>query len=427
MQYSNLDPNEKGKGKDRPFTTTDDLLLSVDGPTGSTSSGPDDFTGKGLAHVYPICGICGDAFQNTHSPLSASLSANSSTRLPFGLHLPCPPQHTYCVNCLSLYIISKLDPDGTGGAPDEQKIFPIRCPECPLDQWTVGIQDDVAERILTRDRITLWHHRKLLDSLPRYYCPNRQCSTLVLLHEDPGEPQATCPLCTTVMCVPCKTQWHTDLTCEEYQALPLDERSPEDQLLIQLAKEKKWRRCDCGIMIDLAFGCNHMTCHCGRHFCFKCGAAWDMEAYKCSRGAGCELWEDDDMLLEEDQRQGGVDAQQPLAQEAIAPPHIFHVPGVAPLRHQEQRVIRDFDWIEDEGVVVSKHSFTFGMIQRINCGYCGSTFVSLAGLRHHLANIRRHPIYSCCGKFFRLREHYLQHQSASWPHHHTCVRGDDEV
>ena len=176
-------------------------------------------------------------------------------------------------------------------------------------------------------------------------------------------------------------------------------------------------------------------------------AAWDMEAYKCSRGAGCELWEDDDMLLEEDQRQlrrqGGVDAQQPLAQEAIAPPPIFHVPEVAPLQYQEQRVIRDFDWIEDEGrylvqranswlkfqigVVVSKHTFTFGMIQRINCGYCGSTFVRLAGLRHHLANIRRHPIYSCCGKFFRLREHYLQHQSASWPHHHTCVRGDDEM
>jgi len=41
-----------------------------------------------------------------------------------------------------------------------------------------------------------------------------------------------------IICVPCKTQWHNNLTCEEYQALPPDERSLEDRLLIQLAKEK---------------------------------------------------------------------------------------------------------------------------------------------------------------------------------------------
>lgn len=209
-------------------------------------------TGEGLFHVYPICGICGDAFQDTHSPLLASLSANSSTRLPFGLRLPCPDRHPYCVGCLSQYIVSKLDPDGIGGAPAEQIISPIRCPECPLGQWGDGVQDDVAERVLTRDSIVLWvgnrymstcfvlkheqHHRKLLDSLPRYYCPNKQCSALVQLHEETSEPRGICPSCRTTICIPCRTQWHdsklqtvcfilhswwvlrADLTCEEYQA-----------------------------------------------------------------------------------------------------------------------------------------------------------------------------------------------------------------
>jgi hypothetical protein len=34
-----------------------------------------------------------------------------------------------------------------------------------------------------------------------------------------------------------------ELTCEEYQAIPIDERAPEDLALEMLAKEERWRRC----------------------------------------------------------------------------------------------------------------------------------------------------------------------------------------
>jgi len=180
----------------------------------------------------------------------------------------------------------------------------------------------------------------LYSGLPRYYCHNRQCSTLLQLDET-DEPRATCPLCKMVVCVPCKTQWHNDLTCEEYQALPPDVRSPEDRLLIQLAKEKKWRRCkDCGRIIELAYGCNHMTCPCGTHFCFKCGAAWDTKVYKCSRGAGCLLWEDSDMLLEVDQRRRGVNAQELVAEApAIAAAPVAEVRAVAEAAPVEEGVL----------------------------------------------------------------------------------------
>ena len=77
--------------------------------------------------------------------------------------------------------------------------------------------------------------------------------------------------------------------------------------------------------------------------------------------------------------------------------------------------------------MATQHNFTCGMFQQLSCGYCGSIFNDLVALRHHLASIQRHPVYSCCGKFFRLREHYLQHRSALMDHHHTCVRGDDEA
>ena len=78
-----------------------------------------------------------------------------------------------------------------------------------------------------------------------------------------------------------------------------------------------------------------------------------MKAYKCSRGAGCELWEDDDMLLEEDQRQGRVDVQEPVAQnpvvqEAIVPPR--PPAETAPPPYQEHHVNVEFDWILDNGM-----------------------------------------------------------------------------
>ena len=77
-------------------------------------------------------------------------------------------------------------------------------------------------------------------------------------------------------------------------------------------------------------------------------AVWDTKVYKCSRGAGCELWEDDEMLLEEDQRQGRANVQEPVAQEAIATPApLFGV--VAPAQFH---ATGNFEWIHEGNLYV---------------------------------------------------------------------------
>lgn len=35
-------------------------------------------------------------------------------------------------------------------------VFPIRCPGCPITLWGTGIQDDVAERVLDGDSMSVW-------------------------------------------------------------------------------------------------------------------------------------------------------------------------------------------------------------------------------------------------------------------------------
>ena len=178
------------------------------------------------SNPYPMCEICFEPFQATHSPISAALTANSSAKLPFGLRLPCPGKHPYCISCLTEYINGKLDPSGNGDMSTHILVFPIRCPGCPIADWESGIQDDVAEKVLDQESLGVWvcltskqcydrtdpfyaqHHRKLLDSLPRQFCPNPKCSVFVQIDEDNDDPRAQCPACFEWVCVNCKAMWH---------------------------------------------------------------------------------------------------------------------------------------------------------------------------------------------------------------------------
>ena len=120
----------------------------------------DVLTDFSLEHLKPnpcpTCDICFEPFQVTHSPISAALTANSSTKLPFGLRLPCPGKHPYCISCLTEYINGKIDPSGNGEMNTHILVFPIPCPGCPIAQWGSGIQDEVAEKVLDRESLGVW-------------------------------------------------------------------------------------------------------------------------------------------------------------------------------------------------------------------------------------------------------------------------------
>ena len=120
----------------------------------------DGVSSTGPSSSYPTCGICLDVFVSVHSPYAASLAANSSSRLPYGLRLPCPEDHGYCLSCLTSYIQSKLDGIGT-------IVFPIRCPECPLGEWVNGIPDEVAERVLDGSGMVSWESLSLYPNVSR--------------------------------------------------------------------------------------------------------------------------------------------------------------------------------------------------------------------------------------------------------------------
>lgn len=118
-----------------------------------------------------MCDICFEPFQVTHSPISAALTANSSSKLQFGLRLPCPGQHPYCISCLAEYIKGKLDPSGTGDMSTHIIVFPIRCPGCPIAHWEDGVQDDVAVKVLDAESMSVWVHPIPSDLRPWLLMP----------------------------------------------------------------------------------------------------------------------------------------------------------------------------------------------------------------------------------------------------------------
>ncbi|KAF9788557.1 hypothetical protein BJ322DRAFT_1049631 [Thelephora terrestris] len=461
------DMNDKGKRKvtkvdSSSSTTVFDAFSPVPvlpemRSEGKGKSKQHELPGYSKANPYPMCGICFEPFQATHSPISASLTANSSAKLPFGLRLPCPEQHPFCISCLSEYINGKLDPSGTGSMNTNTLVFPIRCPGCPVTLSETGIEDEVAMKILDEDSMSIWHHRKLLDSLPRQYCPNPKCSVLVMIDEDTEDTRAQCPACFQWVCVSCKAMWHKDITCEQYQTLPADERTPEDQLAIELAKAQQWRRCPgCHAIVELTQGCNHITCICKKEFCFKCGSLWDTIRQRCTSDPRCELW-DETMLLDirEREREGAQANRLARAAPRPAPPvpervdphppvprHFagfvgggFLQPAVPEQRHHEPPPPQnfgfgdggDFEWIDNPTAGNIAHQFTRQMIGTLTCGYCNNRLNSINDLRYHLSNVRYHSVYSCCGRFFKRDVDYERHRQAKPFHDNEAVRNAGNV
>ena len=63
---------------------------------------------------------------------------------------------------------------------------------------------------------------------------------------------------------------------------------------MKFAKGKKFKQCPhCNFWVERTAGCDHMTCRCGKAFCYKCGgkyaARYAGNWIGCHR-AGCGRW-----------------------------------------------------------------------------------------------------------------------------------------
>jgi len=233
--------------------------------------------------VTANCGICFDTL-TIISPASAGASSSSGC-IPSGIQLPCPHNHTFCLQDLREHIRVKLY--------GNMSPFPILCPECPWE-----IDDEIAERVLGDEVLERWRREKILLELPgMMFCPRATCSEILApADEDEDTTSAECPSCHVLLCFKCRSIWHGDMTCQESKLFK-ENNSEEDQALYNLARaeQQQWRRCpSCRMIVNKVEGCHHLTCRCGYEFCWLCGKRYGNGEDMCV--ASCGSWIDDATL-----------------------------------------------------------------------------------------------------------------------------------
>lgn len=198
--------------------------------------------------------------------------------------------HRFCSQCLKTYVEGKI----------ESAQVPIRCPHLGC-KYRISTSECMSflpvssyeslERVLAEATIL---------NLNKIYCPysccyasldSREClSTRVSSSSQSDNSCVECPVCQRFICVDCGVPWHSSMTCEEYQNLPLEERDSSYSTLHHLAHNRRWRRCQqCQRMIEIAHGTYHVECWCGYDFCYSCGAEYRDGQQTCR----CVLWDDD--------------------------------------------------------------------------------------------------------------------------------------
>ncbi|QHO22747.1 hypothetical protein S83_037902 [Arachis hypogaea] len=100
-----------------------------------------------------------------------------------------------------------------------------------------------------------------------------------MLVNDDGNEVVTCPECPhchRLFCAQCKVAWHGGIKYGEFMSLNENEREKEDLMVMNLAKDKRWRRCSkCRFYVEKSQGCSHISCRCGHQFCYACGKPWN--------------------------------------------------------------------------------------------------------------------------------------------------------
>lgn len=216
--------NAGGPSNTRKGDTGRSTGTTTKGTTKSTTKS----TTKGTATKSPYsilarkrtvrCAICLESFQDDQTVRAA-----------------CPQKHSYCGDCMKQLFL---------GACKDEELFPPRCckQEIPIDIALPFLSNEEVEEFLDKT--------EEFTSKDRTYCFQPSCSKFILAHRISCG-VGFCPDCFSETCTLCKKGRHSG-DCPD---------DPSMKLTLETAAENGWQRCQkCHAIVELAHGCQHMTC-----------------------------------------------------------------------------------------------------------------------------------------------------------------------
>ena len=173
-------------------------------------------------------------------------------------HLLLYCRHKICRDCSINYIRSELN----SSIPKLETVCPIDgCEIAYKDLRVVSSGKDMEELIKRHiDRFIL--EQKFLYR----YCDTANCNNILIINKDQT---ADCPKCLRSFCfkIPNKPhKAHPEKTCSEFF-----EDSDGDKKIQALLDKGDLRIAPCcqNLMVKTS-GCDHITCHCNKHWCYAC-------------------------------------------------------------------------------------------------------------------------------------------------------------
>ncbi|KAK0463853.1 uncharacterized protein EV420DRAFT_1729513 [Desarmillaria tabescens] len=176
-------------------------------------------------------------------------------------------EHVYCTGCIRHFLTSAAE---TG-------IFPL---VCMGNESTCGtpISIPVIQKFLPP---TAFNHlletvfTTHVDKRPQEfrYCKTPDCTQIYRRSE--AMSVLRCPSCFSEICSSCGEDSHEKLSCEDARIHnnPAEQERMSEAWLLQQRSIKKCPTCS--RLLEKTEGCNHMTCPCGAHICWRCMGAFD--------------------------------------------------------------------------------------------------------------------------------------------------------
>jgi len=140
--------------------------------------------------------------------------------------------HVYCSDCVVFYIRSKI----------EENVINVRC---PVSGCSGLLEAEECRAILSVDVFDRWGKalcEALFDVNEKFYCLFPDCYALLINDGSEAILQSECPNSKRLFCAQCKVLWHEGIECSEFEKQNADERGKNDVMLMNLAKDQKWRR-----------------------------------------------------------------------------------------------------------------------------------------------------------------------------------------
>ena len=156
-------------------------------------------------------------------------------------------QHSYCPTCFSHLVTTAMQ---------NEHFWP---PKCCLQE----IPQKTLQNKLTQLELAKYKLKAKEYSIPageRWYCARPECGKWFNKSRTRArDAMVSCSHCNFEMCLFCRGEIH-----------PRGETCPQDRSLeatLAAAELEGWRRCfNCHTMVELAQGCRHITCTCGKEF-----------------------------------------------------------------------------------------------------------------------------------------------------------------